>query len=261
MTKPIKLSKEPKEVQVLTNANLPMEVLSAGAGNEEIIASEIIIPRVLLMQGLSDMVASRKAQQGDIVKSSGLVLGGPDSPVSFIPLTYNLTWSLMEQVGGKFEFRGSEHMTAQNIDLPFEYEEKGVTCRRVKTISLYALLPYDIDAEKQALEAALKEGGLPDPSTALMPVLITFRSTGYTAGKQVLGHFARAKKYNVRGYVSTMTLSCKQEKNDKGSFYVFDVAHMGKTDNSYLSVCEEWYTILTSNKAKVVAEPEEHTEY
>jgi len=246
-----------KELQLLNNANLPIEVVSAGAGNELILASEILIPRLLLMQGLSEFVSSGDARSGDFIKSlTKEKVGDAKTPVQFIPLTYTTNWALSEQVGNKFEYRMNEPLTAANVNLPFEYDVNGVKWRRAKTVNLYALLPSDIVKEKEAMEEALKTGGLPDPDTALMPVLITFRITSYKAGQKVLTHFARCAKFNVRGYVSTLSLTCTQEKNDKGTFYVMDVSQSGSTEKSFLPTCEEWYKTLTGGAANIQVDDE-----
>lgn len=222
------------------------------AGNEEILASDILIPKLLLMQGLSDMVNSRLAAQGDLVKSTTKeIVGSPDKPVEFIPLTFFNQWILQEKVGSKYEFRGVEPMTAANADLPWDFTQDGTQWKRVKSINVYALLPGDIVKERDAKKLAQKTGEMPDPNTALMPVLISFRSTSYKAGQAVVTHFARAKKYQLPGYVSTMKLKCRQDKNDMGTFYVFDVEQGGKASPDDQEVASEWYKLLATSKVRV----------
>jgi len=241
-----------KQVAKKQETQVSTEVKNLGAGHEEILSSDIIIPKLLLMQGLSELVNERKASQGDMIRStSGEKLGNPEKPVEFIPLTFYNQWIIQELVGKKYEFRGFEPMNAKNQDLPWDYEQNGTKWKRVKSINVYALLPEDIKREREEVKKARVQGGLPDPNTALMPVLISFRSTSYTAGKAVVTHFARAQKYDVRGYVSTLKLACQQDKNDLGSFYVFGVAHGGNTAPEDQGVSEEWYQTLAQGKHKV----------
>lgn len=222
------------------------------AGQEEILASDILIPKLLLMQGLSELVNARKAAQGDMVKSTtGEIVGGPDKPAEFIPLTFFNQWILQEKVGNKYEFRGVEPMTAANADLPWDFQQDGTQWKRVKSINVYALLPGDIAREREAKKLAQKTGEMPDPNTALMPVLVSFRSTSYKAGQAIVTHFARAKKYNLPGYVSTMKLKCRQDKNDLGTFYVFDVEQGSKASKEDQEVASEWYKLLATSKVRV----------
>jgi hypothetical protein len=221
-------------------------------GHEEILSSDIMIPKLLLMQGLSELVNEGKARQGDMVRSTtGEVLGNAKEAVEFIPLTFYNQWIIQELVGKKYEYRGVEPMTAKNQDLPWEFEHNGSKWKRVKSINVYALLPKDIARERKEVQAALAAGSLPDPSTALMPVLISFRSTSYNAGKTIVTHFARAQKYKVPAYVSTLKLTCTQDKNDLGSFFVFGVEPAGKTAQDDQTVAQEWYQILSQGKHKV----------
>lgn len=218
---------------------------------EEILASNIIIPKILLMQGLSELVSDGKAVMGDMVRSTtGEKLGNAEKPVEIIPLTYNTTWVKQEKVGNAWEYRGQEPMTAANQDLPWQYEENGTQWKRTKSLNLYALLPSDVVAEKAEMEKA-KNGEMPDPDKALLPVMISFRSTSFNAGKVVNTHFAKARKFGLQGYVSTLKLKCYKEKNELGTFYVFDVETAGKTPKDAFEVCEYWRNIVASGKAQV----------
>lgn len=222
------------------------------AGNEEILSSDIIIPRLMLMQGLSDLVSERKASQGDFIRSTtGGVLGTPEKPLSFIPLTFNNQWVLSEKVGKKYEYRSTEPMNASNQDAEWEFKKDGGEWKRTKLINLYALLPSDVKLERDSLMEALKSKSMPDPSTALMPILISFRGTSYNAGKTVVTHFARAKKYGLPAYVSTLTLSCTQETNDLGTYYVMKVIEGGKTTPDDQETALDWYGILAQGKHKI----------
>lgn len=223
-------------------------------GGEEILSSSIVIPRLLLMQGLSDFVNERKAQQGDMVRTTPFTkLGDPEVPIAIIPITFNNQWMLSELIGKKFEFRGYEPLTAANQDLPWEFEKNGTQWKRTKVLNLYALLPDDIKAEREELAKAEK-GGSPDPDKALLPIMISFRSTSYSAGKDVTTHFAKAKKFNQPGYVSTLALSCVADKNDLGSFFVFKVCSLQPTPKEDQAVAAYWYNVLRTQKVQVDAD-------
>ena len=128
----------------------------------QVLKSDIVIPKVLLMQGLSDLVAERKALQGDIVRSvTAEKLGDDKNPVEFIPLTFQNLYLVSEDQKGdgkKYEFRRYEPRTAANEDAPWDYIENGTKWKRTKVMNLFALLPRDMDAEKAMLEEFEKTG-------------------------------------------------------------------------------------------------------
>ena len=225
--------------------------------NEAILKTDVILPKLLLMQGLSEFVAQRKAQMGDMVKSTTVeVIGGPDKDISFIPLMHTNEWRMEEMVGGKYEYRGTEPRTARNETLPWEFEDKGTKWRRTKVINVYALLPDDIDAEAIEIERAKEDGDGFDLNKVLMPVVISFRSTGYNAGKTVVTHFAKAQsmaQYGAKAYAYSLNLSCAEDKNDKGTYYVFnvDLSKSAKISKEQLKKAQEWHTILTTQNIQV----------
>jgi hypothetical protein len=228
-----------------------VQIQQAQQGGEDILTSNIVIPKVLLMQGLSDLVANRKAIMGDMVRSTtGEKLGDDKSGVDFIPLTFKNEWILREKIGGKFEYRGKEPMTAQNQDAPWEFKKDGADWKRVKSLNVYALLPKDIAAEAAEMEKA-KNGEMPDPDKALMPVLISFQSTSFQAGKDLVTHFAKAKKFGVPGYVSTFKLKCYQDKNDKGTYFVYEIEPAGKTSTEQQKQAAYWYGIVSTQAVQV----------
>lgn len=226
------------------------------------LASDIIIPKLLLMQGLSELVNARKAQQGDMVKSTTAEkLGDDKTPVEVIPLTIHNVWMLQEDARGmgKWEFRGYEPRTPNNETDPWEFSKAGTKWKRTKVINLYALLPGDIDAYAKEKERFLKgvsdgDDGIDfDVDRALMPIVIPFRNTSFQAGRTVATHFTKAESLSaelgtlIPPYTKTMGLSCYQDKNDKGAYFVLDVDAKGKkTAPQHLPLAQLWYKRLVA---------------
>jgi hypothetical protein len=242
-----------QQTQAVTKTETNKAIVASAhiPGEEEILSSNVVIPKLLLMQALSAFVVDGKAVAGEFVRSSTVEkLGLKEKGVDIIPLTFTNTWVIKERVGNKYEFRGIEPMTAANQDLPWEFKQNGTDWKRVKSINLYALLPADIAAEKTEMDKAAK-GEDADPDKALIPVLISFRSTSFPAGKDVVTHFAKAKKFKLPGYVSTLTVSAHHEKNDQGAYFVMDVKTSGKTPKEYLETCEYWRTLISAGKTQI----------
>jgi hypothetical protein len=218
---------------------------------EKLDTSDILIPKLLLMQAMSELVSEGKAQMGDLVRSTNKeVLGGKNTALEFIPVTSFKTWILEEKIGQKFEFRGIEEMNATNKEAAMEWEQNGTTWRRNRCLNFYALLPQDIAKEKKAMEKA-QTGEYPDPDDALLPVLISFQRTGYGTGKSLITHFAKAQHFGVPPAVNTFRLKSAMEKNDKGTYFVPMIEKSRNTTKEELVACKKWFDVLTKARVKV----------
>jgi hypothetical protein len=216
--------------------------------------SDILIPRLLLMQGLSEFVAKGEAKMGDIVKSTtGQVLA---KPVAMIPLSYDKTWILTEKVNGQHEFRRVEPFTFENAHLPWEYHDNGQEWKRTMSLNFYVLLPDDIKRDVEAREAYKKTGQFPDASASLLPVSISFRSTSYAAGKVLTTHFAMAKSFPMPPYASTFKLSSETQTKNKKTFANYKVENAGPTPEAYLDACKAWHATVERASLKTDDEVE-----
>lgn len=230
-------------------------------GGEEIIRTDALIPRLLLMQGLSDFVVDRKAQQGDMVRSTTIEkLGDPEVSVELIPITFQNRWRLEEEIKGKFEYRGTEPRNAKNDDLPWEFTHQGAKWKRTKVIDLYAVLPKDIAAEQEEMTRFKATGELPDLNKTLMPVLVSFRASSYQAGKKVVDIFIKAQNFGVQAHHYKTRLKCHQESNDKGTYYVFDLEGTRPVTSDEKQVSDRWQSILASNLDKMKVHDAEDSE-
>lgn len=237
---------------------------------EQILASDVIIPKLWLMQGLSELVADGKAIAGQIVRStSGEVVGDPKTALEFIPLTFQNKWVIQEKIGKKYEYRktlnrdgGLEDAHKEVTDqtgenLPWDFKHNGTEWKRVKVLNVFALLVNDVKAEQAEFDKFKATGEVPDLNKTLMPVVISFRSTSYNAGKSVVSHFVKAlspaqARFGVKPYQYTLNLKCYQDKNDMGSFYVYEVTQGRKCTSAKnnglpeLENATEWATRLAS---------------
>ncbi len=216
----------------------------------EILTSDITLPRVFLMQGLSELVEQRKATPGDIVKSTtGEKLGDPETPVSFVPLRVTSEWMLAERIGGKFKYKGTEPRNAKNEDLPWEFEKNGASWKRSKVLNVYALLADDIVAYKAEIKEMLEKGEMPDINKSLLPVMISFRVTSFPAGKSVVTLFAQVQdmrrfKADAQPFHYVLPLCCKSVTNDSGTFYVYEVGKAKKLSTDLIEEASRWFDIL-----------------
>lgn len=239
---------EPKEVVTVNKSEMQLAAAEASL-SQQVVASDVIIPRLLLMQAISPLVTSRKARIGDLVRSTNNEkLGDPEDPVQIIPLAMTSLWMEFEKVPGENQprFRGSYHRGTTkrdadgrsietNADLDWSFTGKnGEDMLRRQTVILYALVPSDIAAYDSEVKRALDAGDVPDLNKSISPVVITFQSTSFKhGGKKVSTFFNTLNQSNAElaykgikrvlaPFDYVMSLKCREEKKGSTAWYVFD---------------------------------------
>lgn len=237
--------------QVAKKENTAVSTEVVGYHKQEILSSDVPIPRLYLMQKGSELVEEGKAQVGDFIRSTnGEKLGDAKTPVLFIPLRYSTSWAIMEKQGDRFKWKRNEPRNAGNENLPWFYEENGVAYKRMKTIDLFAMLPHDMEDREKKVQQALAAGELPEP---MMPILITFRSTSFEAGKAVTKYFAQIEemvskyKQTVAPYMYALPLTNERVKNEDMSWQVMVVGKAQKVSPEVANEAAHWYKILTDS--------------
>lgn len=228
----------------LTKTQTALTLSDTAWGTEGTDTSDILIPKILLMQGLSKYVASEKAQMGDLVDSvTGEVLGSGREkdfkPVKIIPIMSYKNWMHHKLVDGKWVYDGMEPWTALNANTPRyeEYEKNGEKYKSDATLNFYVL----VEKEGVSLE---------------LPYLVSFRRTGYMAGKKLVTHFAKCQLAAKAGKPvppagTTFDLFANKIQNDSGTFYVFDVGSPKETKKELVQEAFGWYQTLKAGAHKV----------
>lgn len=232
-------NKETAVVESATQALVAGPSLQDWGVNEEVSSRDLIIPKILAMQGLSDLVTAGDAKIGDFVDSlTGVVLGSIDKPVEFVPFHMEKVWIISTRKKGesKYEFDRYEPVTAMNQNYPFEEEVGDIQTKYEYTLQFYVLLPSDTS----------------------MPYVISFKSTSQRAGKVLSTQmFIRNKAAGKAPAAVTMLLGGKKEKNDKGTFVVMEVKPKGATEPAIEAEAFKWFKVIKAGKAQVAAERSE----
>jgi hypothetical protein len=195
---------------------------------------DIVLPKILLMQGLSDLVAEGKAAMGEFRGSlDNNLLGGKDATIDVIPFYINKSWILLEKRGQKFEYTGQVPFSAANANWEWNATVEGKEVRRDQSINVYCVLPSEIQAG------------------VFMPYLISFRRTSYTAGKKLVTIKEKLKMFNRPLASVVVSLGCHLEKNEQGSFYVFDVSQGRNTTEDEMLAVGPWFKLVKESSVKV----------
>ena len=216
-----------KEVTKKESTEVSTEAMDMGAwGNREVSAKDIIVPKVLLMQGLSEAVSDEKAKLGDFLYSlDDEVLGGIDKPINFIPFHYERIW-IVKHDG---EFHHIEPVTAANENMPWEELQGNVQVQNIYCINVYAMLESDLS----------------------LPVIIPFKSTSLKAGKKVVTQMDfKNKAAGLIPPAKAMELSATKVKNDKGTYAVLDAKEVRSSSKEEVASAFQWYQAVNAGNVK-----------
>lgn len=197
---------------------------------------DVVIPKILTMQGLSKAVVDGKAKFGDFIDSlSEERLGDMKSPLSFIPFHMVKKFIISKFDGKEFKYDRVEMITAVNDGLPYEDNENGTQIRRQRVLSFYCILPQDTS----------------------IPYVIDFKGMSAKAGRVLATQmFVKNRAAGKVPPAKVMELSGEKTQNDKGVFVVLNTKIGRDSTNDEIGLCLNWYKTIASNKAKVHEESE-----
>jgi len=247
----VEIKENPNAIQTATTTAVA-EPMDNPWGCEDIDPNDVLIPKLLLMQGLSDFVSQGKANIGDIVKSvDGQVVAPRGEKLAFIPLNTFKSWRIMEKEGDRFEWRKNEPWTAENEHRDLQWTELGNEWRADRTLNFYVLLVQDLKKEREAMAEIAKGGAIPDGDVVVIPCLLQFIRSSYNTGRQLLTEFAKAKKFKCPPASWTFNLFSETQTKDKTTYHVFSVERAGVTSKEDLAVAYEWYQTIATKDIKV----------
>lgn len=196
-------------------------------GEGPISGQDVVIPKILAMQGLSNFVTEGQARFGDFVDSvSGEVLGSIDKPIEFIPFLLEKTWIISVKKGDKFIFDRYEPVTVANENKPWTEVVGGVEIKNEKCYQYYCLLPHDTS----------------------LPYVIAFKSTSAKAGRELATQmYVKNKAVGKVPPAKIMKLSGTKDEKDGNKFIVMKATVAGDSTPEQIQECLTWYnTIKTS---------------
>lgn len=224
---------------IQTSLDLPKE-LEGSWGAEESSSEDIIVPKILLMHGQSKLVLKGEQQVGTLIKSTDqAILAKKGEAVRVIPFSMVKTWRNSEIVNGQAEWRGEEPWTPANTDMPWEYEEKDAKTgamkkmRRDKAYNFYCILAADA-----------KKG-------FAMPVRLQFARTSRKAGNLVADYFSQCKAQGKPPATLAWDIGSEFIEGDKQKYFVFTAKQAANTTLEEMTVCKQWWEIITKQKARI----------
>lgn len=247
-------TKKDKAVEVKAAANSLAQYEEEDFLDDSVDTQDLLISKLLLMQGVSQAVNDEKAMAGDLIDSVTLEKLGSGrekeyQEIPIIPLTSNKTWVVYEMIDGQPDWKEEVPMTPQNQNWEQEETVDGVLLRRDRSLNFYVL----------------REDQLEDPTA--IPYLISFRRTAYRVGRGLATHFIKCSKANnmikarrargenvayVKPCATIFNLSAKKTSNDTNTWWIPELTKkVTKLDDKHLAACGAWLKTLRAGNHQV----------
>lgn len=199
-------------------------------GESQVSAADVIIPKILAMQGLSKLVIDGKAKFGDLVDSlSGEVLGSVDKAVEIIPFHLHKIWIISKWNGKKYEFNSIEDVTPANENKSWEEETAEGKFKNEKCFNFYCLRPDDMS----------------------LPYIVGFKGTSQKAGKQLATQmYVKNRAAGKVPPAKVISLGGIKRTNDEGTFIVLDATVARDSKQEEIMECLKWYKTIKSGSTK-----------
>lgn len=224
------------------NENLPTAIPKGSWGGEQASSKDMLIPRLYLMQDLSDLVKKGKAKTGSIVNATtSETIATTDEPLEVIPILTFGEWLLYDVVkeGGRERdvYAGKTLVTKDNENWANEDVVDGKLMRRVRQINFLLLLPkYFHD----------------------LPFLVSFRKTSMMAGRKLSTHFQVSGMKGKPAASQVFKLNSTAMTRKGYNFFGFEVEPGRATTEKELAQAYHWYQLF--NRGGVKVEEETSTE-
>jgi hypothetical protein len=207
-------------------------------GAEQASNKDLLIPKLHLMQDLSDQVKKGKARPGMIINSStGEPVADTTTPVEIIPiLTFNewLLYDVIDDRGKRKEvYSGKVLVSKDNENWAKEDVVQGKLVTRVRQINVMALLPKYVDD---------------------LPFMLAFRKTSTLAGRKLSTHFQVSGMKNKPAAAQVFNLSAVSMTRENYSFYGFEVEPGRVTSEQELAKAYHWYQLFNRGSVKTAEE-------
>jgi len=231
----MKQKKEEKmETQVAMKEPTNAVSVSHAMTDSGITSSDLIIPKLLLMQNTSESVGDGAAKLCDVINSQTLeVIGGLNTPVEIIPLKLVKTWRIYDMSGGQPEFMRQEAVTPANVNLPWDGVEEGITIRRDLCMNFHVLLLNDV-----------KKG-------EAFPCVVSFKRTSMQAGKQLATHLFKMAALGRLPYSQSLELKVSKKKQETNTYGIFELGKGTPLTSEHQEVAAKWVDMLQSMTYKV----------
>lgn len=229
--------------------------------DQEIVASDIRVPAILLGQPMSDAVKARKVLAGQMFRNDTLRVVGEAKvgdteakDVNLIPLKIENIWQDYAIQGTDKKWVKTYQRTAGNDNLERDFAEGAQKMTRVRGVRVYGVLIEDARAFIDEMKTVVEQGGIPDLSKQLSPVSFLFKGGSFkTAASPVVKFFSDVKSYarqfpNVAPFLYSLPVHADIAKNQEGrEYFQFQVLPQQQIkDPEIVAMGRDWFKIMAN---------------
>ena len=210
------------------------ELASFGGSNwgAETSSQDLIVPKLMLMQAMSELVVAGKARAGDIINSlDENVVSDKDGTIDVIVFSSYKTVNTFVND----EYNKTETWNVEIGNLPYEETLNGTKINRQHVLNFYVLTVDEIRA-----------------NTAF-PSVVSFKGTSMYTGRKLATMMTRQKALGQPSASLVFTLGRTLEKNDKGSYYVWTAAKKRSSTMEEVTAAKIWWDVLAKRTVTVDA--------
>ena len=201
-------------------------------GDVVVESKDLLLPKILLLQAISEVVKQREGRDGDYYNTLlGEVCSNDKGEISILPFYCRQSYTVEKWNGKKFEFLRSDPHEVGEVR---QYEVEDST-GRYKYLHNYEFF------------CMLENGGT--------PASVTFRSTSHKAGQQLfnLMYVQNYEKGRTPAH-NWITLGRREQTNDMGTFWVMDIGMGRESVVEEVKECLKWITVIKKSAYKVKEE-------
>lgn len=220
---------------------LSTETLSDWGAEESLSGNDIVIPQILLMQGMSKAVEAGKAVVGEFRDSTNNELVGKnDKPFVCIPFYMQKVWDVYDKEKNKW----AKTIPVVVNPLSKDYNDNwnmeqtidGKVMKIVKRFNIFVLRPDRIAN-----------------SPAALPSFISFKSTSFRNGRTLATQMfhTNVKELGLTPASFTIVVGADRTQNDKGVFMKMNWTLGEKSTPEQVEICNKWAKTLSGGKVEI----------
>jgi len=207
---------------------------------------DMILPALVVRQNSYKKDTMKTLIPGQVALfPQGEVVADEKKKMAFIPVSMEKLYRICDVTEKQPRTVGWEPWTT---DLEWTFERDGKQYRRDKSYVAHVLSREGLDAQSKMLQRA-QAGEFVDPSDFSLPIRVIFTRGSLNAGKVLSTHFEMSKAIKQTPAAIMFELWTKEQKNDAGTFFVYECAKVTNSDLKYtpkevLPIAQFWATTM-----------------
>lgn len=228
------------------------QVPAVNDDDEQVDMSDVIIPRVKLIQAMSPEAKDGLAKPGDIVDSIGAEKVGD----TFTVLFYRKHWIRFNPRNKHDPAFDSSYEPGQLIYRTDNPLDEQLNAKRAvinnQTGEEVYITDKDFGPNNEKPRATVFMSFMCMFQDYDMPIVLSFCNTSLKAGKKLYTNVTMKPPSSLKTpYAYTYKLSSKEQVTDGNSYFVYEVSNAGKSQGDFLEQAKLWHKLYAPHKDSI----------